>query len=552
MGERPPFGQALSADPTLADLWRAQGWWGTQSLHARVDELAARRPDDPAFITPAGRFSWGDYGRRSDDVAAALAGLGLARGDRVAVLLPDGPAVHAVFIGLAKAGLVTVGIGARAGEQEIAHLIVRTGARALITRAALRDRTAEALAAALAARGATLEHLVVVPDLLAEPDAPVRLDGLAVRPGPRPKDGGIGPDDLFMINSTSGTTGMPKCVMHTQNRWVYFHHLAAAAGRFGPDEVFLGAVPAPFGFGLWTAHFSPALLGCPTVVMPRFDADLALDLIERERVTVLACVSTQFIMMLNAQAERPRDLSSLKCMFTGGEAVPYERAAEFEEVTGAAVLQFYGSNETGALSRTTAEDTRERRLRTAGRIIPEMEVRLFDPETGAELAGEIGRGQPGCRGPAVCLGYWDDPAANAKLFTPDGWMLMGDIVEVDAGGYLRVVGRTSDFIIRGGKNISAPAIEEEVAAHPGVSLVAAAPAPDPVFGERVCIYVVPKPGAEITLEAIAAHLEARGVSREWFPERLVLMDDLPRSSGGKLAKGELREDARRRWGAGQP
>jgi acyl-CoA synthetase len=129
-------------------------------------------------------------------------------------------------------------------------------------------------------------------------------------------------------------------------------------------------------------------------------------------------------------------------------------------------------------------------------------------------------------------------------------MRTGDIAVIDADGYLSVVGRVSDFIIRGGKNISAPAVEEEIAAHPGVALVAAVAAPDPVFGERVAVYVTPRAGAEITLEGLGAHLRARGVSREWFPEYLVLMDDLPRSSGGKLAKGDLREDARRRWGAG--
>jgi len=545
------YGQSLTADPDLARRWREQGWWSDESLQARIDTLAAERPDDAAYITAGARFTWADYARRAGEIAAALATLGLAPSDRVAVLLPDGPTVHAAFIGIAKAGLVTVGIGARAGDQEIAHLLRRTGARALVTHAALRDRSAQALVAALAEREVGLEHLVVIPDYLAQPDAPIRIDD-APATGTPPAGAGIGPDDLFMINSTSGTTGLPKCVMHTQNRWRYFHHLAARAGRFGDDEVFMAAVPAPFGFGLWTAHFSPAILGCPTVIMERFDADLALDLIARERVTVLCCVSTQFIMLLNAQAERPRDLSSLRCMFTGGEAVPYERAAEFETVTGAAVLQFYGSNETGALSRTTAEDTRERRLRTAGEVIPEMEVRLFDPETGKDLTGVSNTGQPGCRGPALCLGYWDDPAANAKLFTPDGWMLMGDIVEIDDASYLRVVGRTSDFIIRGGKNISAPAVEEEIAAHPGIALVAAVAAPDPVFGERVAVYVTPRAGAEITLEGLAAHLKARGVSREWFPEYLVLMDDLPRSSGGKLAKGDLREDARRRWGPPQP
>jgi acyl-CoA synthetase len=244
-------------------------------------------------------------------------------------------------------------------------------------------------------------------------------------------------------------------------------------------------------------------------------------------------------MLLNDPTFAGRDLSSLRCMFTGGEAVPYERAAAFEDATGAAVLQFYGSNETGALSRTTTSDDREHRLRTAGRVIEEMRVRLFDDE-GHDITG-LGRpGRPAARGPATSLGYFDDDAANRELFTPDGWMLMGDVVEIDGDGYLQVVGRTSDFIIRGGKNISAPAVEAEVATHPAVALAAALPMPDPVFGERVCIYVEPRPGRSITLDDLVAHLVERGVSREWLPERLVVLEHLPRSSGGKVAKGELR------------
>lgn len=531
--------RSLRADPEAAVRYRAAGWWSDATLSARVAALAGSKPAAPAFITPAGSFGWGAYDRAATRIAALLAAMELAPGARVAVLLPDGPAVHAALLGVERARLVAVGIGARAGLAEIAHLLGRTGAEVLIAHPVMRDRTIEELRDALARIGAPVRHLLAVPDLMearnwsagAMPDHPPLRDP--------------DPDALFLINSTSGTTGLPKCVMHTQNRWFYFHQVAAEAGRFAEDEIFLGAVPMPFGFGLWTAHFSPTILGVPTVVLPRFDAGVALDMIERERVTVLCCVSTQFIMMLNEQAERPRDLSSLRCMFTGGEAVPYRRAAEFEEVTGAAVLQFYGSNETGALSRTTAADTREHRLTTAGQVIPAMEVRLFDPATREEVAG---RGQPACRGPAACLGYWDDDAANAALFTDDGWMLMGDIVEVDADGYLKVVGRTSEFIIRGGKNLSAPMIEAEVATHPSVALCAAVPAPDPVFGERVCIYVAPRPNTQPTLDEITRHLTDRGVSREWFPEYLVLMDDLPRSSGGKVAKGELTADARKRWG----
>ena len=531
--------RSLRADPDEARRYRAKGWWGDLTLSSRIAALAAEKPDGPAFITPEGSFSWRDYDRAASRLAALIATKGLAPGSRVAVLLPDGPAVHAAFAGIERAGLVAVGIGARAGVQEVAHLIRRTGADMLISHLELRGRTLDALLDELAALDAPVRERGAIPDLIERPDW-----GEGVTPDHPPLPA-PDPDRLFLVNSTSGTTGMPKCVMHTQNRWFYFHQLAAAAGRFGTDEVFMGAVPAPFGFGLWTAHFSPTVLGCPTVLLPRFEAGLMLDMIERERVTILCCVSTQFVMMLNEQAERPRDLSSLRCMFTGGEAVPYRRAAEFEEVTGASVLQFYGSNETGALSRTTATDSRERRLTSAGQVIPEMDVRLFDPATGAETKG---RGQPGCRGPATCLGYWDDDEANAKLFTADGWMMMGDIVEIDDEDYLRVVGRTSEFIIRGGKNLSAPAIEAEVASHPAVALVAAVPAPDPVFGERVCVYVTPRAGTAVTLEEINRHLGARGVSPEWFPEYLVLMDDLPRSSGGKVAKGDLAADAKRRWG----
>ena len=191
-------------------------------------------------------------------------------------------------------------------------------------------------------------------------------------------------------------------------------------------------------------------------------------------------------------------------------------------------------------------DTRERRLRTAGRVIDDMHVRLFDTD-GSDITGQGRSGIPGCRGPATCLGYYDDDEANGQLMTPDGWMLMGDIVEIDEDGYLTVVGRTSDFIIRGGKNISAPTVEAEVGTHPGVAMVAAVAMPDRVFGERVCVYVEVQPGWEdLTLSDLTGHLSARGVTKEWFPERLIIVESLPRSSGGKVAKGVLRDDVRRR------
>src|SRR5207253_2496342 len=237
-------------------------------------------------------------------------------------------------------------------------------------------------------------------------------------------------------------------------------------------------------------------------------------------------------------------LSSLRVLFTGGEMVPYERAREFEQRTGAVVLQFYGSNETGALSATTPDDPPERRLRTAGRVIPEMRVRLLDADTDADITATGGPGVHAGNGPTLCLGYWDDAIANEQLFTADGWMRMGDLATIDGNGYLTVVGRTSDLIIRGGKNVSAAQVEDEVGSHPAVALCGAVAVPDATFGERVCVFVELLPGrAPITLDDMRAHLEQRGTGKELWPERLVVVDELPRASGGKVAKGELRARA---------
>ncbi|MYH97049.1 MAG: acyl--CoA ligase [Acidimicrobiia bacterium] len=557
----------IAADPEVAAAYVAAGWWGQDTPTDLIRRNTAERPDGTAYVSwsrptsEAGdglgsidRITWAGYDRLSDRMAAALLAAGLDRGDRAAVILPDGAAVHAAFTGADKAGVVVMGIGHRAGPAEIAHLVEKSGARAVITGATHRGRPAADAVIELRQSLPALAHHITIDG--PGQDAALFLNG---DPAPIPESvlefaeavdaRRLGASELCLLNSTSGTTGLPKCVMQTHNRWFYFHQKAVEYSGLGADEVFCVPVPAPFGFGLWTAHYTPTILGVPTVVMADFDAAALLRLIEAERVTVLCAVTTQFIMMLNSPAFDDHDLSSLRLMFTGGEAIPYQRAAEFEDRTGCTVLNFYGSNETGMLSGTRLSDPRSARLRTGGKCEPEMDCALYDPDDGLRLPELRGRGQPACRGPATALGYYDDNRANTELMTDDGRMLMGDIVEIDEDGYLRVVGRTSDFIIRGGKNISAPAVEDEVMIHPAVAMVAAVAAPDPVFGERVAAYVELVPDTSLDLDGLRKHLAERGVSREWWPEHLFVVDALPRSSGGKVAKGELKKDAADRLGA---
>ncbi len=529
------------ADPDLAVDYRKAGWWGDVTVANLVDRHAATRPGDPALITLTDRLSWAGYRHSADRLASALIGAGIEPGDRVAVFLPDGGSVHVAFLANETAGAVTVGIGARAGEQEVRHLLRRTGAVALITLDRHRGADTAELVGQLRAEGIDLRWHIVVPVFEADLSAPILVDGVEV-PADADIDTGLfaerrlGSDDLFMINSTSGTTGLPKCVMHTQNSKLYMAQQACEAGQLGDDEVLLGLAPVPFGFGLFTTHFVTALIGAPTVVVDRFSPESALELIERERVTVLVCVSTQFKMMLNSPDVDKRDVSSLRVMFTGGEMIPYEAARSFEERTGSLVLNFYGSNESGFATGTRVTDAPERRLRTGGSSLSGTEVRLFD--NGVDVTG-TGRGQPGSRGPSLCLGYYDDPEANAQLFTEDGYLLHADIVTIDDEGYLTVVGRKSEIIIRGGKNISAAVVEDLVTTHPVVALAAAVPMPDPLFGERVCVFVELRPGESLTLTELIDFLGGAGASKENYPEHLVVMDELPRSSGGKVAKGQL-------------
>jgi acyl-CoA synthetase len=512
--------------------FRAAGWWSDSTLSDAVRRNAELLPDRPAYIDHPGiTLTWREFDSAASSLAAQLAGAGIARGDRVAVWHGDSAAIHVLFVAIERCGAAVIGLGARAGIREIAALLRSSAPKILITDPQRSD-------AAQQAAGVAPEMLLLV--LGQEAGAPW-LD-VAATPKPLGVAAQLGPDDVFLINSTSGTTGLPKCVVHTQNRWYYFHQKAVANGLLTSDDVFLPVIPTPFGFGIWTSHTTPIYLGATAVLMQRFTTKAACEAIARHKVTVLCCVSTQLTMLMADNARRDYDLSSLRVVFAGGEALPYRPAAEFEELTGAKILQFYGSNETGMLSATTVHDSLERRLRTGGRIVPEMAVRLFD---GDQDVTDTGRGQPACRGPATSLGYLGG-TDHDKLFTRDGWMRMGDICEIDAEGYLSVTGRTSDFILRGGKNISASQVEDAVMTHPSVAVAAAVAMPDSVFGEKVCLYAELVDSAAITLPELVEHLLSLGVSKELLPERFIVVDELPRSSGGKVAKGQLREDIRAR------
>ena len=511
---------------SLSDIenYVESGWWEkSKTLSGIVSDNAHIDPDGSAYISDTGNLSWNSYHRWALAISDKLSAITEA-GDRVLVWMPDSGGVHAAYLGCERAGVVVVGVGWRAGLKELAHLAESTGARFLLSI----EETPLGHIAQIAGK-LQIDYLIV------DQSTKGRGEDLSEN---NSSPALVGPSDLWFINSTSGTTGLPKCVMQTQNRWFYFHKKAVDFGNLTNEEIWMSVVPSPFGFGLWTAHVTPTLLGVPCVVQEKFNARKAAKLIEKHAVTVLSAVSSQFVMILDESQDL--DLSSLNIVFTGGEAISPQRAEELEKKSGCKVLNFYGSNETGTLSGTTIYDPPNKRHTTGGQIIPEMEVRLYDPETGKRL-DIVGVGQPACKGPALSLGYWKDSKANEELMTDDGWFLMGDLVEIDDEGWLKVVGRTSDFIIRGGKNISSVAVEREVEAHPKVALAAVVAKPHQKLGETAVACVQLHKGQSLTIGELKDFLRENGVTIDWWPETLEVMNELPLSSGGKVAKGELKK-----------
>lgn len=492
-----------------------------------VRRWAQQRGDELAYVSTDFSATWAEYDTYADWVASEL--LSDVPEGPVAVFIPDSPDFHAALVGSYRAGKLAVAIGARSGAAEVKSLIQRSGAKSLLMAAWDPRHDPEAFIEELAELDFEPDRLITV-DMKYPPRENVEIE----RATP-----GFTTSDVSLLNCTSGTTGLPKLVKQTQRRWLAFAERAIVNGQLTTSETIAAFVPAPYGFGLWTSHFLPAVLGNTALVLPRFDANAANQLLVQHGATVLAAVSTQFRMLLRAREAILRDVQTLSVMYTGGEAIPYDEALEFEEVTGAKVLQFYGSNETGAASATSVHDSDDVRLRTGGHTLPEMRLRIFNQDDKSSPRGSR-RGQPAVNGPLMSPGYWNDDDANTELFTSDGWMLLGDIVELTKDGVLTVVGRIADLIIRGGKNISAVEVEDILRPHPSIEMVAVVGVPDQLLGERVCAAITLSPGSpKIGLGELTAWMRNLGVTPELLPEKLVVLDEMPIAPGGKIAKSTI-------------
>ncbi len=362
----------------------------------------------------------------------------------------------------------------------------------------------------------------------------------------------VGSRDVAVFLLSGGTTGLPKLIARTHDDYAYNARRSAEVAGVGPDAAYLVSLPAGHNFPLACPGILGTLLaGGRVVMLPSPEPVRAFATIAAEGVTHTAVVPAVAGRWLDHAVEHGAgDLETLRVLQVGGARLADELARRIKPVLGADLQQVFGMAE-GLLNFTRLDDPEEVVCTTQGRpMCPDDEVRLVDESDHDVPDGELGSLLT--RGPYTPRGYYKAAEQNARAFTADGWYRSGDICRRTADGNLIVEGRDKDMINRGGEKISAEEVENLVYQLPGVAQVAAVAMPDPDLGERVCLYVVPRPGATVTLDEIRGSMERIGIARFKLPERLVLVDELAATKVGKIDKKALRADIAERLDAGAP
>jgi 2,3-dihydroxybenzoate-AMP ligase len=470
-------------------------------------------------------------------MAARLVGLGLAPGDRIVVQLSNGWEFVVLTLGCLRAGIVPIMALPAHRRTELTHLAGHAEAAAIAVPDRLRDFDHQSLAAQLVAEVPALRHVLVAGDEIADGHHDLRALGA---PGPAWQGPQPAGRDVAVFLLSGGTTGLPKLIARTHDDSAYTALASARLCGLDPATVYLVSLPAGHNFPLACPGILGTLLsGGRVVMLPSPEPARAFATIAAEGVTHTAVVPAVAGRWLEHAAEHGPP-TPLQVLQVGGARLADELARRVRPVLGATLQQVFGMAE-GLLNYTRLDDPDEIICTTQGRpLSPDDEVRLVD-----ELDEDVPDGEPGSlltRGPYTPRGYFRAAEQNARAFTADGWYRSGDICRRTPEGNLVVEGRDKDMINRGGEKISAEEVENLVYRLPGVSQVAAVAMPDAVLGERVCVVVVPRPGATVTLDAIRDAMDAAGVARFKLPEHLELVDELPTTKVGKVDKKALRAD----------
>ena len=490
------------------------------NLAGLLAESAAKHPDRIAIRLDDVAVPYAAMEQVSQRVAGLLASKGIGRGDRVGVMLPNVPHFPMVYYAALRLGVIVVPMNVLLTSREIKHYLSDSGAKLMLV---WHDFAAEAEQAG-AETG--VEVLSVEPTQIGE---------LVAAADPVEEIAEVEPDDTAVVLYTSGTTGQPKGAELTHGN--IGTNVEACLGLFSPSEqdVIFGGLPLFHIFGQTACMNVAVAVGGEITLLPRFDPAKALEIIERDKVSIFMGVPTMYAALLHTPDRESSDVSSLRLCVSGGAALPMEILTAFEKDFGSPIIEGYGLSETSPVASFGRLD-QERKPGTIGTPIDGVEMRIVDGEGEVLGVGDVGEVQ--IKGPNVMKGYWNMPEATAKAIDPDGWFASGDMATVDDDGYYKIVDRKKEMILRGGYNVYPREVEEVLYEIPAVAEAAVMGIPHDDLGEEIVAVVSFKEGQSATTDEIQAYAKEQ-VAAYKYPRHIVILDELPKGPTGKLLKREI-------------
>jgi long-chain acyl-CoA synthetase len=473
----------------------------------------AAQPDRAALRLGDATTSYAELADASARVAGLLADRSIGPGDRVGVMLPNVPQFAAVFYGVLRAGAVVVPMNPLLKAREVGYYLADSGARVLFGWHAIAEE---------ATAGAGDAEVIVV--------EPQSFDALLSAARPVTAVAPRAAQDTAIILYTSGTTGRPKGAELTHGNLIRNVEVTQSdLLRLASDDVIFGGLPMFHSFGQTCTLNAAIAAGACVLLLPRFDATAALDLLAEHGATVFAGVPTMYSALLAVPQAPP--LPALRVCVSGGAALPVEVLNRFEKRFGCTLLEGYGLSETSPVASFNRPEGRK--AGSIGTPVTGVQMRVLD-NTGADVAqGEVG--EIAIRGHNVMKGYWNKPEATAEVLSPDGWFRTGDMGRVDEDGYYYVVDRAKDLIIRGGFNVYPREVEEVLYEHPAVAETAVIGLPHPQLGEEVGAAVVLKPGVAISEADLRDHVKKQLAAYK-YPRVVWFVETLPKGPTGKILK----------------
>jgi fatty-acyl-CoA synthase len=525
------YASGISGLPLLSD-----------TIGENLENTAARLPDHEALVSchQGVRLTYAQFNQAVDALATGLHGAGLGKGDRVGVWSPNRAEWTVVQYATAKLGVILVNINPAYRTSELQYVLGQSGCRWLFAASEFKGTDFEAMVADVRTDVPGLERAVFFGspewDELAgtEPDA-----DLLRRAG-----SGLDFDDPINIQYTSGTTGFPKGATLTHHNILNNGYFLGAMLQYGERDRICIPVPLYHCFGMVIGNLSATSSGaCIVYPAEAFDPEATLRACAQERCTSLYGVPTMFIAQLGHPRFAEYDLSSLRTGIMAGSPCPIEVMRQVASEMGIDEISIaFGMTETSPVtSMVRSDDTLEHRCATVGQVMPHTEIKIVDADTGVvQPRGEAGEFL--ARGYPVMLGYWNDPERTAEAIDAAGWMHTGDLATIDDEGYVRVVGRIKDMIIRGGENIYPREIEEFLYTHPGIADVQVIGVPDAKYGEQLMAWVVPRSGSSLTEDDVREFCRGQ-IAHYKVPHYIKFVDGFPMTVTGKVQKFKMRETA---------